>query len=113
MRELASVFTDIFNLSLTGFVIPTCFNQTNIVPVAKEAKVTCLIDYHPVVLMSIAMKSFKRLVMAHINSILPDIIDPHQFPYRPNRSTDDAISRTPHCPFPPGQKEHLCENAVH
>ena len=22
------------------------------------------------------------------------------------------LNRTPHCPFPPGQKEHLCENAV-
>ena len=42
--QLASVFTDIFNLSLTKSVIPTCFNQSAIVPVHKEAKVTCLND---------------------------------------------------------------------
>jgi hypothetical protein len=30
--------------------------------------------------------------MAHINSILPDTLDPLQFAYSPNRSTDDAIS---------------------
>jgi hypothetical protein len=42
--QLASVFTDIFNLSLTKSVIPTCFKQSSIVPVHKEAKVTCLND---------------------------------------------------------------------
>ena len=40
------------------------------------------------------MKSFERLDMAHINSILPDTLDPLQFTYRPNRSTDDEISIT-------------------
>ena len=45
--QLTSVFTDIINLSLTKSVIPTCFKQTNIVPVPKKAKVTCLIDYAP------------------------------------------------------------------
>ena len=33
--QLSSVFTDIFNLSLTESVIPTCFKQTTIVPVPK------------------------------------------------------------------------------
>ena len=42
--------------------------------------------------MSVAMKCFERLVMAHINSILPDTLDPLQFAYRSNRSTDDTIS---------------------
>jgi hypothetical protein len=31
--QLESVFTDIFNLSLTQSVLPTCFKQTTIVPV--------------------------------------------------------------------------------
>ena len=30
--------------------------------------------------------------MAHINTIIPETVDPLQFAYRPNRSTDDAIS---------------------
>jgi hypothetical protein len=37
------------------------------------------------------MKCFERLVMAHINTIIPETLD-LQFSYRPNRSTDDAIS---------------------
>jgi hypothetical protein len=50
----------------------------------KNAKVTCLNDYRPIALTSIAIK--------HINTIIPDTLDPLQFAYRPNRSTDDAIS---------------------
>ena len=54
--QLASVFTDIFNLSLTESVIPTSFKQTTKIPVPKEAKVTCQNDYRPVALTSVAMK---------------------------------------------------------
>ena len=42
------------------------------------------------------MKCLERVVMAHINNIILDILDPLQFAYRPNRSTDDAISITFH-----------------
>jgi hypothetical protein len=42
--------------------------------------------------MSVAMKCFKRLVMAHMNTIIPETLDPLRFAYRPNRSTYDAIS---------------------
>jgi hypothetical protein len=68
--QLASVFSDIFNLSLTESVIPTCFEQATIAPVPNKAKVTYLNDYHLVALMSVAMKCFERLVMAHINTII-------------------------------------------
>ena len=42
--------------------------------------------------MSVVIKGFERLVMNHINSILPIT----QFAYRPKRSTYDAISITLH-----------------
>ena len=38
------------------------------------------------------MKCLEKLVMAHINTIIPDTLHPLQFVYCPNRSTDDAIS---------------------
>ena len=89
---MASVFTDIFNLSLIESVIPTCFKQTTIAPVPKNTKATCLNDYRPVALTSVAMKCFERLVMAHINTIIQETLDQFQFAYRPNRSTNDVIS---------------------
>ena len=42
--------------------------------------------------LSVAMKCFERLIMAHIKTIIPETLDPLQFAYRPNRSTDDTIS---------------------
>jgi hypothetical protein len=68
----ASVITDIFNLS----VMQTCFKQTNTVPVPKNTKVTCLNNYRPVALTSVAMKCFEKLVMGHINTIIPETLDP-------------------------------------
>jgi hypothetical protein len=43
--QLAGKFTNIFILSMSESVIPTCFKQTIIVPVPKNTKVTCLNDY--------------------------------------------------------------------
>ena len=60
--QLASVFTDIFNLSLSESVISTCFKQTTIVPVPKKAKVTCLNDYRPVAFTSVAVKCFEKIL---------------------------------------------------
>ena len=60
----------------------------------KNAKVTYLNDYRPIALTSVSMKCFYRLVMAHINIFTPETPDPHQFAYRLNRSTGDAISIT-------------------
>ena len=75
--QLAGVFTDIFNMSLIESVIPTCYKQTN-------TKATCLNDYRPVALTSVAMKCFQRLVMPHINTIIPETLDTLQFAYRPD-----------------------------
>jgi hypothetical protein len=41
----------------------------------KKAKVTCLNDYHPVALTSVAMKRFERLVMAQINTIILETLN--------------------------------------
>ena len=60
--QLAGVFTDIFNQSLSQSAVPTCFKRATIVPVSKKAKVTELNDYRPVALTSIIMKCFERLV---------------------------------------------------
>ncbi len=42
------------------------------------------------------MKVFERLVKSHISSSIPVTLDPLQFAYHPNRSTDDAISHILH-----------------
>jgi hypothetical protein len=56
--------------------------------------------------MSVAVKGFEKLVMAHINTIIPEILDPLQFAYRSNRSTDDAIAIALHSALSPLDKRN-------
>ncbi len=92
--QLAGLFTSIFNESLATSVVPTSFKKSVIIPVPKNSKPSCLNDYRPVALT--VMKVFERLLKKHICSSIPVTLDPLQFAYRPNRSTDDAISQVLH-----------------
>ncbi len=94
--QLASLFTSILNESLATSVVPTSFKKSVIIPVPKNSKPSCLNVYRPVALTSIVMKVFERLLKNHICSSIPATLDPLQFAYRPNRSTDDAISQVLH-----------------
>ena len=95
-EQLAGVFCDIFNLSLSLSVIPVCLKTATIVPVPKHSTATCLNDFRPVALTPIITKCFERLVLAHLKTCLPPTLDPHQYAYRHNRSTEDAISTAIH-----------------
>ncbi len=94
--QLAGVFEDIFNLSLSLSVVPSCFKKSTIVPIPKKKKITCLNDWRPIALNPIFSKCFEKLVREHICSVLPASLEPLQFAYRSNRSTDDAIAFTLH-----------------
>lgn len=95
-HQLAEVFTDIFNLSLSQAVVPTCLKSATIIPVPKQNNITCLNDYRPVALTPIIAKCFEKLVQKHIKSSLPANFDQHQYAYRAHRSTEDAISTDLH-----------------
>ncbi|KAK1788609.1 hypothetical protein P4O66_002686 [Electrophorus voltai] len=88
--QLALVFTDIFNLSLTLGIVPSCFKLSTIIPVPKKPQPSGPNDYRPVALTLIMMKCFEKLVRDFITSSLPASMDPLQFAYHHNRSTDNA-----------------------
>ncbi len=105
--QLMDVLTDIFNTSLSQAVVTTCLKSTTIIPVPKKSPVSCLNDYRPIALTPIMMKCFERLVMQKIKNSLPNTLDPLQFAYRPNRSTDDAISSHLHLALTHLEKQRL------
>ena len=90
--QLTEVFTDIFNRSLALSHVPPCFKASTIIPVPKKTAVKCLNDYRPVALTPIPAKCLERLVMKHIKGITPAAFDHHQFAYKANRSTEDAVA---------------------
>ncbi len=75
-------------------MVPACFKKSTIVPIPKKNKITCLNDWRPIALTPIFSKCFEKLVRDYICSVLPASLDPLQFAYRSNRSTDDAIAFT-------------------
>ena len=94
--QLAGVFTKIYNQSLSQAVVPPCMKTSTIIPVPKKNNISCLNDYRPVALTPIITKCFEKLIRTHISSALPPGFDPHQFAYRANRSTEDAIATALH-----------------
>ncbi|KAK1784826.1 hypothetical protein P4O66_003501 [Electrophorus voltai] len=94
--QLALVFTNIFNLSLTPGIVPSIFKRSTIVPVPKKPRPSGLNDYCPVAFTSVVMKCLEKLIRDFITSLLPASMDPLQFAYRHNRSTDDAIAHLLH-----------------
>ncbi len=95
-HQLAGVFTDIFNLSFSLSAVPQCFKTSTIVPIQKTPKASCLNDWRPVALTPIISKCFEKLIRDHICSVLPASLNPQQFAYRKNLSTEDAIAFTLH-----------------
>ncbi|KAJ8369551.1 hypothetical protein SKAU_G00095790 [Synaphobranchus kaupii] len=92
-EQLAGVYTDIFNRSLTLETVPQSFKSSVIVPVA---------------LTSVAMKCLEKLVLQSINTVVSDSVDPLQFAYRSNRSVDDAVALALHSTL-----EHLDKNRTY
>ncbi|KAK3547940.1 hypothetical protein QTP70_001327 [Hemibagrus guttatus] len=70
-EQLADVFTDIFNISLSSAIVPTCLKTLTIVPVPKKSTVSFLNDYHPVALTPIVMKCFERLSQSRSGTASP------------------------------------------
>ncbi len=56
----------------------------------KKSNISCLDDYRPVALTSVAMKIFERLVLRYLISKI--CLDSHQFAYKANGSVDDAVA---------------------
>ncbi|KAK1791233.1 hypothetical protein P4O66_013254, partial [Electrophorus voltai] len=77
-------------------IVLSSFMRSTIVPVPKKSRPSSLNDYRPVALTSVVMKCFEKLVRDFITSSLPASMDPLQFAYRHNRSTDDAIAHLLH-----------------
>lgn len=90
--QLSEVMCDTFNTSLSQAIVPSCLKTSTIVP----SSVSCLNDYHPIALTPIIMKSFEKLISTRIKKSINITSDSHQYAYRQNRSTADALSAVLH-----------------
>ena len=97
--QLATVFADIFNLSLKQSIVPTCLRETTIIPVPKSSAITEHLHEGLQSGRSHAgdHEMFRETGAGKSNQILhPPTHDQHQFAYKANRSTDDAVTLVLH-----------------
>ena len=90
-KQLAKVFTIIFNLSFKTQLIPDIWKRSCIIPVPKKPVISCMNDPRPVALTSVPMKICERLFKKWLSAFVEDYIDPFQFAYRSKRSCTDTI----------------------
>lgn len=68
-----------------------------IIPFPKKSTMESLKDFHASRILTPAItRCFERLVQHHSTGCLPPCFDPHQYAYRANRSTEDAIATALH-----------------
>ena len=88
--QLSCVYSKIFTWSLISCTVPEVWKNSTICPVPKNNKPKALNDFRPVALTSILMKCFERIFLTRLITQTKPYLDPYQFAYKPNRSTDDA-----------------------
>ena len=90
-EQLAYIFCIIFNVCFSTHTVPTTWKTACIVPIPKRPVISSINDLRPVALTSAVMKVCERVVLCKLETLVKDYIDPLQFAYRKNRSTDDAV----------------------
>ena len=90
-RELAYIFTTIYNKSLQQRTVPSKWKTSEIIPVPKKPHIKEMNDLRPVALTPIPMKCFERLILPYIKTPMSQHQDNLQFAYRGERSVEDAI----------------------
>ena len=87
--QLSPVICDIFNLSLETQTTPKLWKSAIIKPLPKTDKPDQLKHFRPIALTSCLCKTMERLLKTYIVNNTP--LDQHQFAYRAQRSTQDAV----------------------
>ena len=90
-EQLAYIFCIIFNACFSTNTVPTTWKPAYTVPIPKRPVISSMNDLRPVTLTSAVMKVCERVVLCKLEKLVKDYIDPLQFAYRKNRSTDGAI----------------------
>jgi hypothetical protein len=90
--SLQTIFSCIFNMSLSMCRFPHLWKMGEVIPVEKKPLPAVDNDLRPVTLTAIVAKCFERIVLPKLMSYVKPILDRLQFAYLPSRCTEDAIN---------------------
>lgn len=96
MDELSPAWAPVFQRSLDSHIVPSPWKTATISPVPKTHVPKENNDYRPIALTSNVMKCLEKLIVRELKSNIKNQFDHHQFAYKNNRRTDDAILTAVH-----------------
>jgi len=105
-NTLAPIFCYIFNWSLSSSTVPLLWKAAKIIALAKKRNPQTVKDFRPVALTCIVSKCMERMILAQLVRASKNTLDPYQFAYKPNSSTNDAL-----CTFLHETTSHLDKNS--
>ena len=88
---LYAALSVLFNYSYRHSVIPLQWTQSLIVPLYKDGDKTSANSYRPISLTSCIMRTMEHLIQERLLTLVDDRLHPHQYGFRPRRSTYNAI----------------------
>ena len=94
--SLSCILHKIFQLSAQSATFPSSWKCGEIIPVSKKSIPLVDNDLSPITLTSIISKVYERVMLPKLLSHVKPCLDPLQFAYLQNRSTEDAISTVLH-----------------
>lgn len=85
--------TDIINSSLSSGIFPDDLKKAKLIPIHKRNSKTDANNYRPISLLPSPSKVIERIIYNRIMAFLQKykILDKHQYGFRPNMSTEQAI----------------------
>ena len=94
-EELVVPLTMLIISSLQSGSFPTCEKQAKVVPVYKSNQKSKLDNYRPISVTTVLSKIIEKVVYNQLSDYLEsnNLICPNQFGFRPNRSTNHAVTR--------------------
>ena len=96
--QLAYPLYLIFKASLSSGLLPNLWKVSNVVPIFKKGSRTIPLNYRPISLTSVCVKTLERIVTNQLYQYLEDnsIISDSQFGFRACHSTEDQLILTYH-----------------
>lgn len=93
IEELLPVFVCIFNKMVITSVYPGSLKMQKVVPIPKEANVTCVTKYRPIAILSLVDKIFEKILYDRIRKYINDnnILYNCQYGFRKGCSTQEAV----------------------
>ena len=94
VEPLSLIFSNFFNLSVSLGLFPSCLKNARVVPVFKSGDNTLVQNYRPICIVNFFTKIFEKLMCSRLNRYLISnkLLCDHQFGFRANLSTTDALA---------------------